>query len=468
MRSLIYILLLLITKSIVIAAQSEYFSNPSFEGPIGQNLMPNGWTTCNPNSNPDTQPGSWNVTLTPSDGLSYIGLFMSDSTIGDSPRKNEDVQTKLNYPLYKNKEYKISIDLAAALNAIDQKPDNSDVEHLNNPSRLRISGGKTNCQVNEIYAVSALITNTNWQRFTFEITPKIDTCLYLKLEIYLDTFKLAYLLLDNIEISDCNPPEINGKNSVCQGQMNVSYIAQPANLLTSYNWHYTGSGVLYNNNDSNLLIDFNNYATNGNIILNVEKTGCDTVMPAILPIKVKPLPADAYYIIGDSNLCNNHRNLFYAQIIKNAISYNWNYTGTGDSIVPFNDSMYISFTNNATNGDLTVMGKNECGTGNPSPQKSLLLHSCYQYLPYDFNIPNAFTPNGDGINDFFVIRSLPLNSKLIIFNRFGETEFESDNYQNDWNGCDKNGKILANETYWYILTIPDISKEFKGFVYIKR
>ncbi len=60
-------------------------------------------------------------------------------------------------------------------------------------------------------------------------------------------------------------------------------------------------------------------------------------------------------------------------------------------------------------------------------------------IPIDYtfsinNIPNVFTPNGDGVNDFFFIRNLPADAQLVISNRWGNEVYSSKSYQNDWNG----------------------------------
>lgn len=67
---------------------------------------------------------------------------------------------------------------------------------------------------------------------------------------------------------------------------------------------------------------------------------------------------------------------------------------------------------------------------------------------------NAFTPNNDGVNDFFVIKEIEQFSdhKLTIFNRWGDTVFESLDYQNDWDGT-YNGELLPAGTYLYVLVI---------------
>ncbi len=79
-----------------------------------------------------------------------------------------------------------------------------------------------------------------------------------------------------------------------------------------------------------------------------------------------------------------------------------------------------------------------------------------------FTIPNIFTPNQDGYNDYFVIPKLPSGSKLKIFEKSGRPVFSSDDYQNDWDG-----EGYADGTYFYTLEIPNQGM-FKGFIEIFR
>lgn len=67
---------------------------------------------------------------------------------------------------------------------------------------------------------------------------------------------------------------------------------------------------------------------------------------------------------------------------------------------------------------------------------------------------NAFTPNGDGINDLWVLYQFPcfLQLEVNIYNRYGSLVFHSDNYENNWNGYYKN-KPLPDGTYYYTLKI---------------
>jgi hypothetical protein len=112
-----------------------------------------------------------------------------------------------------------------------------------------------------------------------------------------------------------------------------------------------------------------------------------------------------------------------------------------------------------------------------------------QIFPVQLFIPNVFTPNGDGINDHFVItdgggsanqngtlKSLsattnykPLNTyyestHLVIFNRFGRIVYETDDYKNNWDGGG-----LPDGTYYYVLKcsgFKDKKVVYKGSVSI--
>jgi gliding motility-associated-like protein len=80
------------------------------------------------------------------------------------------------------------------------------------------------------------------------------------------------------------------------------------------------------------------------------------------------------------------------------------------------------------------------------------------------NIPNVFTPNGDGQNETFVIpKALVIdNCKLIIWNRWGKVVYRSDNYKNDWDG-----EGHSDGVYYFVFTEPD-GKDANGTVTILR
>ena len=73
-------------------------------------------------------------------------------------------------------------------------------------------------------------------------------------------------------------------------------------------------------------------------------------------------------------------------------------------------------------------------------------------VPYCIKPMNAFTPNGDGINDRWLITdgNCLISVRAQVFNRYGSRVFESPNYDNTWDGTYK-GKPLPDGTYYYVL-----------------
>ena len=67
-------------------------------------------------------------------------------------------------------------------------------------------------------------------------------------------------------------------------------------------------------------------------------------------------------------------------------------------------------------------------------------------------VPSVFSPNGDGLNDYFtpISKSNFVNYSLKIYNRWGELVYFSNNANDCWNGQQKNGQIEIG-TYFYIL-----------------
>ncbi len=84
-------------------------------------------------------------------------------------------------------------------------------------------------------------------------------------------------------------------------------------------------------------------------------------------------------------------------------------------------------------------------------------------------IPNAFSPNGDGINDYWTIQyiqSYP-GVEVSIFNRYGQKVFSSRGYSTPWDGK-YNGNPLPVGTYYYIIDRKINAPLLSGSVTILR
>jgi gliding motility-associated-like protein len=92
------------------------------------------------------------------------------------------------------------------------------------------------------------------------------------------------------------------------------------------------------------------------------------------------------------------------------------------------------------------------------------------------DISNAFTPDGDGINDVWVIKGIESypDNQLTVFNRWGNAVFSADGYLNTWDGTSNSslnvgGTELPTGTYFYVLDTKDeTAGVLKGYVYIQR
>ncbi len=97
----------------------------------------------------------------------------------------------------------------------------------------------------------------------------------------------------------------------------------------------------------------------------------------------------------------------------------------------------------------------------------------------DLRIPNAFSPNGDNINDKFYIKGIenyPVN-EFIVFSRWGSKVFDKSNYSNDeaWDGSYSKtgvklgpGDKLPPGTYFFKLIIKDKKYLKSGYIVIKK
>lgn len=90
--------------------------------------------------------------------------------------------------------------------------------------------------------------------------------------------------------------------------------------------------------------------------------------------------------------------------------------------------------------------------------------------PYtDLLANNMITPNGDGVNDTWIVKNIHLypNNELKIYDREGRLVFETIGYDNSWAGL-FNGNPLPEDTYYYILFLDSGKAKKAGFISIVR
>lgn len=181
--------------------------------------------------------------------------------------------------------------------------------------------------------------------------------------------------------------------------------------------------------------------------IRVINTGIRPIAPPITIIDT--LPSGANYISSSGAGLN---------IVRTGHIVNATYSDTlrrGDSIVL--DIIVNAYSD--TLGNIAYID----GGGNITPTKPCDTCHIGPTFPtiriFNLRIPDAFSPNGDGVNDFFVIKDLSHyypNASLSIYNRNGDEVWNSNGpYRDTFNGVNYNGDVLPVATYFYVLYYND-------------
>jgi len=130
-----------------------------------------------------------------------------------------------------------------------------------------------------------------------------------------------------------------------------------------------------------------------------------------------------------------------------ATLYKWMF-GDGDTLVTVNRDTVISHIYNATgtyNACLVTYNNFGCTDTACHPVQAIVIPIV--------DVPNAFTPNGDGVNDLVTVKGFGIQKMdWRIFNRWGTPVFRTGNISQGWDGRYK-GLLQPQEVYVYVLDI---------------
>lgn len=96
------------------------------------------------------------------------------------------------------------------------------------------------------------------------------------------------------------------------------------------------------------------------------------------------------------------------------------------------------------------------------------------FVDSELEIPNTFSPNGDGINDTWEILGIEAypNCHIQVYTRWGQLVFQTSGYSKEkrWDGTSNSGRELATGTYYYVINLRDdqYDEPLKGIVSIVR
>lgn len=184
---------------------------------------------------------------------------------------------------------------------------------------------------------------------------------------------------------------------------------------------------------------------------------CTTTATTTITIKANPFVSagpDKTIVGGQSTILNGSG-------ATSPTSISWTPAAT---LIAANTYTPTATPTATTTYQLTVLDNNGCTSTDDA---------IVTVIPYCVDVKNAFTPNGDGINDRWLVTSGGACTKQIsvqVFNRYGALVYKNDNYQNNWDGT-YNGRPVSDGTYYYNIMyklIDDRTILAKGDVTILR
>lgn len=227
-------------------------------------------------------------------------------------------------------------------------------------------------------------------------------------------------------------------NVLCEGGT-VSFMANtPINDRTAFEWNF-GDGT-----KSNGINPSHTYNNAGNYVAKLKVTDVPSGKTATTeyPIVINEAPKlDFRWTISEENTTP----VFAFENLSNTNEVTWNF---GDGTVSQDASPDHTFSRKGL-FDVTLNSANKSGCSS----------SVTREVPVDrlFNlfVEEGFSPNGDGVNETFMPKGLEIldvTFTLTIYDAMGSLIFETDNYNNPWDGQMKDGSI-AQDTYVWIVVM---------------
>ncbi|MEI6142746.1 MAG: gliding motility-associated C-terminal domain-containing protein, partial [Mariniphaga sp.] len=258
-------------------------------------------------------------------------------------------------------------------------------------------------------------------------------------------------------------PTINGPITICEGTINTTYTTE-ANM-TNYNWSLSSDErIISGNNTNSIVVQWKNTGDRLLYLNYSDTNGCTAINNTSLTITVHPLPKPTI-TISDHPWINTSYN--YATE-ANMTNYNWEISDGG--IINSGNKTNSVIINWIKLGWQTLkinyIDEHGCTALNPTAVD-------LRVIDPPLMVTEGFSPNGDGLNELLVFKGLENypGSNLIVFMRSGDIVYESDDYQNDWNGIIPNssssdGIKVMGGTYYYVLSLGGTNHHIKGYLYI--
>jgi gliding motility-associated-like protein len=225
--------------------------------------------------------------------------------------------------------------------------------------------------------------------------------------------------------------------------------------MTGYQWTVSGGGTITGGGtsiDNTVTITWNTIGAQTVIINYTGANGCTATNATIYDVTVYPLPFDSLSFVNTSSCatCDGSISIIDKSDGSIPITYLWSNGSITSSILDLCPNIYTVTVTTAKGCEKTSTATILAGTN-----------------VEQLTIVNTFSPNGDGINDTWVIKNIVLypDNELTVVNRWGNEVYHVTEYNNKWDGSG-----LSDGTYFYYLKVTMCGQEntFKGYVTIVR
>jgi len=229
--------------------------------------------------------------------------------------------------------------------------------------------------------------------------------------------------------------------------------------IKSWSWNFGDGSV--KNTSQNPSHCFNNAGTFSVSLTASSDKGCINTSTVNNMVTAYDHPK-ADFTFTPANPDEEHSTVYFTDASANAISWLWNFNDTRDTN---NNTVQNPSHLYADTGTycpkLTVTNTHNCSDS--------ISHCLYVSPVFEFYIPSAFTPNGDGKNDFFLPEGIYISKvDISVFDRWGNEIYHSGDLNKGWDGRANGGKEIAqNDVYVYRIIATDIFEkrhEYAGSV----
>jgi gliding motility-associated-like protein len=231
----------------------------------------------------------------------------------------------------------------------------------------------------------------------------------------------------------------------------------------SYSW--TGGSILSGNTTAIPSVN----QTGSYIIAVNDNNGCTSVDTVIVSAS-SIVPIASFSTTPVSTTGTTPMEIDFLNTSQNANTYSWNF-GDGSALNSSDSTNYIYTTPGTYTVVLTCSNNGMCS----DTATVIMIVKAPVIADDEFSIPEGFSPNGDAVNDLFVIKGISKypDNKFVVFNRWGNKVYETSPYINEWDGKTSKGLRIGGDdlpvgTYFYILDLGDGTDVIKGNIYLNK